>query len=104
MDAAMLNSYVGRAKNIKHVVAWANLKNEMLKNGATQAEILHVSKFLQKGEAKKFSFPKTIEYIDLKPRMQAVPLCNFRDVSGGPALSWDGVTRTIVINREVLNA
>lgn len=104
MDAATLNSYIGRAKNIKHVASWVNLKNEMLKNGATKAEVLHVSRYLQKGEAQKISMYKPVEYIDLQRRITPVPLCNFRDVAGGPAISYDDITRTVLINREVLNA
>lgn len=99
MDATVLNNYVGRAKNIKHVVSWARLKAEMKADGASPEEIAFVARHLQKGEAKKASFTSPTSSIDLRRRLNVKFLYNIVQGDVPNDMEFDAMTNTLTVNK-----
>ncbi len=46
-----LNMYKGRAKNIKNSMSWVALREEMRRNGCTEADILEVNSFIKRNNS-----------------------------------------------------
>ena len=102
MDQATLNGYVGRAKRISQTITWISLRNEMREAGASQSEILHVSRFLNKGSAKRASFRNPVQPVYLPQRDMPVLLCGYRDADVD-FMKFDPVNRIMLISKRYLN-
>lgn len=100
MDVTALNSYVGRAKNIKHVISWTRLKAEMKAEGATPEEIAFVARHLQKGEAKEVSYINPAKSIDLRKRLGVRFMYNIVQGNCAGDMEFDSTTNTLTV-REV---